>query len=75
MNAKQLEILMDEKFNSIDEKLGRILEQTTKTNGRVNSLWDWRERMKGIWIAIMVIGSLVSFGGGILVTILMTGHD
>lgn len=72
MNAKELQIQMDEKFNSIDHKLEQILEQTTKTNGRVNSLWDWRERMKGVWIAIMVIGSLVSFGGGVLITILMT---
>lgn len=47
--------LLDEMFKVIDEKLDKIIEQTTKTNGRVTVLESWRGVITGGLTVITVV--------------------
>jgi hypothetical protein len=58
--------LLDERLAHLDSKLGAILEQTTKTNGRVDNLESWRDRVSGALIPISILspvfaGLIVSY--------------
>jgi hypothetical protein len=39
-----------------DITLEKILTQTTRTNGRVNDLESWKDRIMGAWFAITLLG-------------------
>lgn len=55
--ADRLEAI-DSKF---DEKLDKILIQTTKTNGRVSGLEDWKRGvMKSIWWFMGIFGAIIA---------------
>ena len=55
--ADRLEAI-DSKF---DEKLDKILIQTTKTNGRVSGLEDWRNGiMKSVWWVMGILGAIIA---------------
>lgn len=54
---KGLEDLFNEKFKSNDECHERVLEQVTKTNGRVSALESWKNKAIGALVALGAIGS------------------
>lgn len=64
---KQSEALgaMAAKLEAVDEKVGSVLEQTTKTNGRVTVLerWKWKATGMGTVAGAIVVGLYQWFTG------------
>jgi F0F1-type ATP synthase assembly protein I len=54
---------IDERQKSMTEKLEEIHKEVKATNGRVKALEGWRNKMKGVWIAMLV-------GGGVIGTVI-----
>lgn len=70
MNALEKKIAMEQKLDLIIEKLEKVEEQTTLTNGRVTKLEKWQALLKGVWLAVGVIALVGSFICGVVFSIL-----
>ena len=54
---------IDEMKEDIFRALGRIENQTTKTNGSVADIQRWKERMMGaLYVTLIVVMPLLSWG-------------
>lgn len=52
--------MMIDRLTSLDEKIDKILIQTTKTNGRVDRLEEWRKtQSKLVWWGMGIIATVI----------------
>lgn len=58
--------LIEHHLTEIKETLSKILEQSTKTNGRVTSLELWRERMIGTYNGGKITMALIGGSSGLV---------
>lgn len=58
------------RLEHINSAVDKILEQTTATNGRVDKLEAWRDRMTGAWLVVTFLSPVVA---GLIVGLVL-GH-
>lgn len=63
-----LEGRMTARFDAVDTRTQATLDQATKTNGRVDSLESWRDKAKGVLIALALIQPVIT---AVLVAVLL----
>lgn len=59
MTANETDLLA-QRLDQLDIKLGEILEQTKRTNGRVDKLESWRDKMTGAWVVVSLVSPLIA---------------
>lgn len=70
--AKDRELLarLDERHNSMMEKLKDIHEDVKKINGRVTSLENWRSEIRGSWRATILLSSAIGAVIGFIINLI-----
>ena len=52
--------LHQQRLDEVDKKLQAILEQTTRTNGRVDRLESWRDKITGAWLVLTFVSPVIA---------------
>ena len=52
--------LHKQRLDEVDKKLQAILEQTTRTNGRVDRLESWRDKITGAWLVLTFVSPVIA---------------
>ena len=68
---RELLTRLDERHNSMMEKLKYIHEDVKKINSRVTELENWRSEMKGTYRATAIIASIIGAFAGFLTSLLV----
>ena len=62
--------VLAQRLDHIAETLDKVLVQAQRTNGRVDALEQWRDRLTGAWLIVTLISPVVA---GLVVGLIL-GH-
>ena len=62
--------VLEHRLDALDTTARQILDQTKLTNGRVDRLESWRDKMTGAWLVVTFVSPVV---GGLIVGLIL-GH-
>ena len=52
--------VLQERLDQIANTLDQVLEQAKRTNGRVDDLEKWRDRLSGAWLILTLVSPIVA---------------
>jgi hypothetical protein len=52
--------VLQERLDQIANTLDQVLEQAKRTNGRVDELEKWRDRLSGAWLILTLVSPIVA---------------
>ena len=52
--------VLQERLDKISSTLDQVLEQAKRTNGRVDDLERWRDRLSGAWLILTLVSPVVA---------------
>lgn len=60
--------VLEHRLDALDGTAQKILDQTKLTNGRVDRLESWRDKMTGAWLVVTFISPVI---GGLVVGLIL----
>jgi hypothetical protein len=60
--------VLEHRLDALDGTAQKILDQTKLTNGRVDRLESWRDKMTGAWLVVTFVSPVI---GGLVVGLIL----